>query len=316
MPAQGLLWLLLLASGLAVAEELDPTELAFIQGLGSQELCERLAAGSLPAEGLLREIGIRAIDCDASPMMRIWDYSPEPHRSASITPPDPKVLEPGSNETVTGNEKPEIKPPSPVESLAQSPPPPPEHSPSVAGTPQHRTDSTVRVIAPQHSGSGFYLDHNHVVTNAHVVGQANGVLLAQSEGVPFEGHVVYRNPEIDFAVISTDRPGQPLAVRESALIPGEDIMTLGYPQGRKRLAASTGTIEAVTVCCVYHDALIAGGSSGGPLLDGQQSVIGLNTLISKKPGDRTNSHDRAIAVRLDFINQVLRPKTAELAVPR
>jgi hypothetical protein len=51
--------------------------------------------------------------------------------------------------------------------------------------------------------------------------------------------------------------------------------------------------------------LIPAGSSDGPLEDQNREVIGLNTLISKMPGDDTNSSDRGITLRLQYVSQLL-----------
>jgi len=74
------------------------------------------------------------------------------------------------------------------------------------------------------------------------------------------------------------------------------------------MASWTGTVMDVVDCCVAHDALVAGGSSGGPLLDAHYDVLRLNTLLSKKPGDKANETDRAITVRMDFITKILASK--------
>jgi S1-C subfamily serine protease len=104
-------------------------------------------------------------------------------------------------------------------------------------------------------------------------------------------------------MIDTSIDGVPLMARNSSPSIGEEVYTLGYPQGRKVIAYSSGTIVESGDCCLVHDALLAGGSSGGPLLDSNHQVLGLNTLISKLPRDMVNASDRAIAVKIDFIEK-------------
>lgn len=77
---------------------------------------------------------------------------------------------------------------------------------------------------------------------------------------------------------------------------------------RQVIASSTGTVVDVAECCILHDALIAEANSGGHLLDARYEVLGLNTLLSKKPGDKANETDRAITVRMDFITRILTSK--------
>src|SRR5262249_37059939 len=78
-----------------------------------------------------------------------------------------------------------------------------------------------------------------------------------------------------------------------------------FPQGRRVVAASTGTIRAIVECCIVHDALIAAGSSGGPLLDAQSQVVGINTALTKVEGDRLNESERTFAIKMRFILESL-----------
>lgn len=270
----------------AVAEEMTDTEVTKVRGYTNVELCQQIRS-SLNTPALLREVRIRSLICtDLGD--NGFDYSPaaaEPSANVASQTPTPT-----SSTRSTQNES------SDTTSLAEA------SGPIAKSTAE---DSVVRVSFGNTVGSGFYLEPNHVVTNAHVVGNANYVTLAMSNGAAYSGRVIYRNGDVDFGIIETDTQGLPVQVRKGAQFIGEGVMALGYPQGRTTLAASTGTIRKVMPCCIIHDALIAAGSSGGPLVDQNQEVIGLNTLISKAPGDETNSTDRGIALRLSFIRAVL-----------
>ena len=145
-----------------------------------------------------------------------------------------------------------------------------------------------------------------IATNAHVVAGAHGLRVAASDGAPFDGVVVYRDPELDFAIVKVEVAGTPLKLRKGPIADGETVMALGYPQGRTHVALSTGTVRGRTAMFVEHDALIAGGSSGGPLVDEDGLVIGLNTLLRKQPNDRKNESDRTFAIKLSVIRKSLR----------
>ena len=242
-----------------------------IRGLTSRALCQRLAIETHEAMAvdLRDEITKRQVDCAMDFEAAVIDYTPEPK--------DP------------------IQPPPPVTV--------PAALPSIAPRPKEVRipEGVVRVSTAQRAGSGFFLDPLHVVTNAHVVESSPYVALAFSEGQPFSGRVIFTNPELDFAIIESRLQGTPIPIKRTPIIVGEHITTFGFPQGRTVIASSTGTIRDVDVCCILHDALIAAGSSGGPLLDHDNQALGLNTLLSKRPGDKANAYDRAITVRLDFI---------------
>ena len=189
----------------------------------------------------------------------------------------------------------------------------PAPSVSQTATPFYPPAGVIRISAGRMVGSGFYADESLIVTNAHVVEDNAIVSISFSGQQPFIGEVVYRNDDLDFAIIKPSLKGIPLPIRKGPVTIGENIIAMGFPQGRQVMASSTGTVVDVVECCILHDALIAGGSSGGPLTDAQHGVLGLNTLLSKNPGDRANETDRAITVRMDFITKILASEQARTA---
>ena len=271
----------------------------WIRGLSSEALCLEFGSGIRAAEYLLNEIHRRGIGCGEEGDLGQIDYTPEPQTQtsqaqASPASDDVKSIPTPHNQTLSGAQDSDKT----AASEAQLPAPT-----------AHQETTVVRISTPRAAGSGFYLDQTHVVTNAHVVGKTPWVDLAPSGGTSFKGQVIYRNLDLDFAIIETETPGIPGMIRRSPLTLGEGVAALGYPQGRTILATSTGTIRDLVPCCILHDALIAGGSSGGPLLDSAHQVLGLNTLLTKQPGDDTNRYDRGIALRLDFIARMILEST-------
>jgi len=286
----GLKGILLLAMfSPAMAGETASSSVERIRGLSNRALCQEIHSGSASESYLLLELKIRGLMCgslDADD----WEYTPEP-KSSTVSPLNGPTI--SATPYTTANSTP----------LTGTPP-----SPPATNTPEDRTlsveDSVIRVSYGNTVGSGFYIDPTHVITNAHVVGDSGLVTLTRSNGAPYSGHVFYRNAAVDFAIIETETQGIPVPIRRppKTLVKG---LWPGYPQGRMTIAASTGTIRKIMDCCIIHDALIAAGSSGGPLVDQHQQVMGLNTLISKAPGDQTNSSDRGIALRLIYIREML-----------
>ena len=248
-----------------------------IRGLSNRVLCQRITIETHEAMAvdLRDEINKRQVDCAMDFEAAVIDYTPEPKEPI---PPPPTINVPAALTSIT---------PKPQEVRIP--------------------EGVVRVSTAQRAGSGFFLDPLHVVTNAHVVESSPYVALAFSEGQPFSGRVIFTNPELDFAIIESRLQGTPIPIKRTPIIVGEHITTFGFPQGRTVIASSTGTIRDVDVCCILHDALIAAGSSGGPLLDHENQALGLNTLLTKRPGDTANASDRAITVRLDFIGQMMKP---------
>lgn len=141
-------------------------------------------------------------------------------------------------------------------------------------------------------GSAFlWGDGSVVVTNAHVVGEAEEVRLVSRQGVEDIGLVIARDAVRDVAVISV-APGF-VAVRDGLLpaagLPalGTEVFALGAPLGVEfsltegRISATARQVDpAVPLLLVQHDAAVNPGSSGGPLVDGEGRLLGMNSQIA------------------------------------
>ncbi|HNZ27686.1 MAG TPA: trypsin-like peptidase domain-containing protein [Spirochaetota bacterium] len=149
-------------------------------------------------------------------------------------------------------------------------------------------------------GSGAIIDkEGHVVTNYHVVGNADRVTVAlsQNEDV-YEADIIGVDPENDLAVIKIKNPPQnlipiPLGVSKNLLV-GQKVFAIGNPFGLDRTLTS-GIISAVgrpiktkdgnvIEGAIQTDASINPGNSGGPLIDSKGSMIGINTMIISPTG--------------------------------
>ncbi|MEO1088997.1 MAG: Do family serine endopeptidase [Pseudomonadota bacterium] len=144
-------------------------------------------------------------------------------------------------------------------------------------------------------GSGFVIDdQGHVVTNAHVVGEASKVRVIWADGTEREATVVGRDVPTDIALLAVegDMPETYLALADSDdIVVGEWVLAMGNPFGLG------GTVTAGIVSArgrdigagpyddfIQTDAPINPGSSGGPLIDASGQVIGVNTAILSPSG--------------------------------
>ncbi|TAF07704.1 MAG: PDZ domain-containing protein [Nostocales cyanobacterium] len=143
-------------------------------------------------------------------------------------------------------------------------------------------------------GSGFILDKSGIIlTNAHVVDQADKVTVRLKDGRTFKGKVKGIDEVTDLAVVKinagNDLPVAPLGssrnvqVGDWAIAVGnplgfDNTVTLGIVSTLKRSSAQVG-ISDKRLDFIQTDAAINPGNSGGPLLNGQGEVIGINTAI-------------------------------------
>ena len=134
------------------------------------------------------------------------------------------------------------------------------------------------------SGSGFAVDENHILTNAHVIDGARKIDAA-SDRFTAPAEVVLTDPRNDIALLRVER-ALPAAARFRSAIDihlGEDVIVLGFPlQGLLGSGpqATGGNVSAL--CGIGNDtsvlqfsAPIASGNSGGPILDQSGLVVGL-----------------------------------------
>jgi S1-C subfamily serine protease len=144
------------------------------------------------------------------------------------------------------------------------------------------------------TGSGFMIDdQGHILTNNHVIGDANRLEITLASGTTLPAQLVGRDERFDLAVIKASIPGDQLRVMtlgDSDLIQvGEQTIAIGNPYGLEG-TVTTGVVsgrrplvvepegDGVLIGAVQTDASINPGNSGGPLMNGRGEVIGVNTL--------------------------------------
>lgn len=145
------------------------------------------------------------------------------------------------------------------------------------------------------SGSGFILSQDgYIVTNHHVVEGANSIKVTLMDGRTFDAKLVGSYAAFDVAVVKVEAAGLPYAVlgNSSELRPGEWVVAIGNPHGfehtvtvgivsalDRNLAGVEGAEEISQAEMIQTDAAINSGNSGGPLIDMNGHVVGINTAI-------------------------------------
>ncbi len=141
-------------------------------------------------------------------------------------------------------------------------------------------------------GSGFVIDEGgYIVTNQHVVDDAESVSVRFSSGAREEAEVVGEDPSTDTAVLRVDAPEEalkPLTLGDSDTVGvGDPVIAIGNPLN-VGISVTTGIVSGVgrpipapnryTINgAVQTDAALSSGNSGGPLLDARGEVIGVTS---------------------------------------
>jgi S1-C subfamily serine protease len=157
------------------------------------------------------------------------------------------------------------------------------------GNPFGTTTQTERAL-----GSGFVIDRaGHIVTNYHVVHGASTIQVSFSNNERYRAKLVGSDPSTDIAVLKVDVPASALKAlplgNSDAVRVGDQVIAIGNPFGLDRsvtagiVSAVQRRIEAPNNLSIAHviqtDAALNHGNSGGPLLDAQGEVVGVNAQI-------------------------------------
>ena len=164
-------------------------------------------------------------------------------------------------------------------------------------------------VPQQGQGSGFILDRaGHVLTNFHVVGQANrGIEVQLSNKHKYQAKVVGADRTHDLALLQIDAPNlQPVTLADSSeLAVGQKVFAIGNPFGlagtmTRGIISSIRSIRggegAPIEDAIQTDAAINPGNSGGPLLNSRGEVIGINTMIASNGAEQNSGIGFAIPI--------------------
>ena len=158
--------------------------------------------------------------------------------------------------------------------------------------------AVVSVIGDDRTGSGFLIDdEDHIVTNAHVVGDAKQLVVAIG-GRRVGAHVQGVEPSVDLAVLELEVGAgdvRPLEFADSSeLRVGDPVVAIGAPFGLQG-SLSSGIVSGLRrqidspngfaiTGVIQTDAALNPGNSGGPVLDLTGRVVGVATQIATEGG--------------------------------
>lgn len=190
---------------------------------------------------------------------------------------------------------------------------------------QNVSPGVVTVRTNSGLGSGWvYSSEGHIVTNAHVVGNQTRVQVDFLDGTKVYGTVLGQNSYSDLAVIKVDLPAERLHALplgdSDALQVGQIVVAIGNPFGYDE-TMTTGIVSALgrslptgnqtssggyfaSGDIIQTDALLNHGNSGGPLLDLDGRVVGVNEAIQLDPSTGGNS-GIGYAISVNVVKQVV-----------
>ena len=213
--------------------------------------------------------------------------------------PDPAAT------VVTSTQPADTLVPAPTETPTPTSTPVPTRAPTVTQAPAPTSSPTERMAAaqiyamlspsvayietPLGTGSGFLVESGYVVTNHHVVWAFEEARVVFSDGAEMTAPVAAWDPVSDTAVlgpVNVDAP--PLEMRDGEDLPiGSELFLLGYPGESEPFPEPTivsGVLsqyrqwEQPGITYFQTDAVIAGGQSGGVLVNRKGEVIGISGL--------------------------------------
>lgn len=149
--------------------------------------------------------------------------------------------------------------------------------------------------APMHAeGSGFIVGKDGIIlTNAHVVKNADEVVVKLSDRREYKAKVVGSDPATDVAVLKIDAHDLPVVSlgNPDQLRVGDYVLAIGSPFGFEQ-SATAGIVSAKGrslpddsyVPFIQTDVAVNPGNSGGPLFDAGGNVVGINSQIYSETG--------------------------------
>jgi serine protease Do len=161
-------------------------------------------------------------------------------------------------------------------------------------------------------GSGIIIDsRGYILTNFHVVGGAQQIMVRLSDGRELRGRLAGANPRLDIALVKISAPGlRPATLGDSNQVKvGQWAIAIGSPFGLDQ-TFTVGVISAVgrhglgrnsAGYYIQTDASINPGNSGGPLLDINGNVIGINNMIL------SSGQGIGFAIPINLAKQVVTP---------
>jgi serine protease DegS len=176
----------------------------------------------------------------------------------------------------------------------------------------------------QSLGSGVLVDiQGHIVTNNHVIAEADKIQVQLADGRNAEAEVVGRDPDTDLAVLRIRLNRLPVMQlgRSDHLQVGDVVLAIGSPLGLSQtvthgIVSATGRAQlgvATFENFIQTDAAINEGNSGGALVNVRGELIGINTAVL---GKNRGAEGLGVAIPVDLVRGVMREILAKGRVVR
>ena len=167
-------------------------------------------------------------------------------------------------------------------------------------------------------GSGFFVRHDTLITNVHVVQNDSYVTLRRMDGSTVNARVESRAPAFDIAILKVATPLSSQAIipmgSAHSLKPGQEIIVIGSALGTLQNSVSRGIVSGLRTAggatLVQTDAATNPGNSGGPMLDRDGAVIGITTMGYK------NAEGLNFGVAIDHARDLLEGRQTNVGTER
>jgi len=151
-------------------------------------------------------------------------------------------------------------------------------------------DAVVKIITGVTTGSGlYYKDLNIFVTNFHVVQGERQVAVLFQDKSKIIGNVFLVNPHRDLAFISVEQSSSlpAITIKDTKVMQQEKVYALGYPFDLP-FTITEGIVSSPEYqyeenMYIQTDAALNPGNSGGPLVNGNGEIVGINTRCFRMP---------------------------------
>ncbi|MFZ4591790.1 MAG: S1C family serine protease [Ignavibacteria bacterium] len=172
-------------------------------------------------------------------------------------------------------------------------------------------------------GSGFIISEDgYILTNDHVAGNATKISVTLTTGETIEAKLIGSDPVSDVALLKINKSGLPTVKfgnSDNSII-GEWVIALGNPFGlfeiNDKPTVTVGVISALNMKVsadgnraykdmIQTDASINSGNSGGPLINADGEVIGMNTIIYTGGQFNQGSIGVGFSISINRVNKTL-----------
>jgi S1-C subfamily serine protease len=182
-------------------------------------------------------------------------------------------------------------------------------------------DSQSGTVVPYAEGSGYIIDdQGHIVTNNHVIANGSKYEVEFYDGTTAKATLVGADDLQDVAVLMLDDPSKVPATlsfgNSDDVHVGDEVIAIGNPFGEYPNSVTTGEVNGLDRSLdtgagyrlpnlVQHDASIYPGNSGGPLLNTNGEVIGMNVAKAVDQMMGTQDTNIGLAIESNAIKEIV-----------